>query len=96
MKSEVFKMAWELVKEFGMTLSESLTKAWKAAKLKAQLLKGNVNFKFKKKDGSIREAVGTLANLNYESKGGKKNYKAIAYYDLVSQGFRSFSVNNLI
>ena len=98
MKSQVFKSAWELVKSLGMSLSEALTKAWKAVKLKSKLLSGVVEFSFTKKDGSIRKAIGTLETslFDYESKGGKGNNKTIAYYDLEAKGFRCFKIENLV
>ena len=98
MKSQVFKSAWELVKSLGMSLSEALTKAWKAVKLKSKLLSGVVEFSFTKKDGSIRKAIGTLETslFDYEAKGGKGNNKTIAYYDLEAKGFRCFKIENLV
>ena len=73
-----------------------------AFELKAKMREGEVKFKYTKKNGEIREALGTLNSDVY----GKKNeptgngYKApenqIRYYDLNSNGWRSFLIDNLI
>ena len=99
MKRELFKSAWQLVKTLGISISEALKKSWKAYKLKLNLQKGKVRFKFKKKSGEIREAYGTLKSdlINYEFKGStKENFSTIAYWDLDSKGFRSFKLENLV
>ena len=98
MKSQVFKSAWSLVKSLGLTLSEALKKAWKAFKLKSEMLTKPVYFQFKKKDGSIRDAYGTLNSdaFDYEYKGGKGNNLTVAYYDLNAKGFRCFKIENLL
>lgn len=91
------KSAWELVKGLGLSLSEALVKAWKAVKLKFAMKKGTIAFKFLKKDGSIREALGTLKDLPVKaSKGTKENFKTIAYWDIEAEGFRCFKTENLI
>ena len=100
MKKQVMKSAWQLVKSLGLTLSESLVKAWKAIKLKMKLKTGVVYFEFLKKDGSIREACGTLKQdaFDYVAKGTtrKPNYGIVSYYDLDAKGFRSFKIENLV
>jgi len=98
MKSQVFKSAWELVKSLGLTLSEALKKAWKAFKLKSEMLTKPVYFQFKKKDGSIRNACGTLNAdaFDYKYKGGKGNNSTVSYYDLDAKGFRCFKIENLV
>ena len=69
---------------------------------KNALHKGVVNFKYKKKNGEIRDAKGTL---NIEIMGEKNTPKGtgydivdtnIRYYDLNSEGWRSFIAENLI
>lgn len=69
---------------------------------KNALRKGVVNFKYKKKNGEIRDAKGTL---NVEIMGEENTPKGtgydivdtnIRYYDLNSEGWRSFIVENLI
>ena len=70
--------------------------------LKEKLHTGVVEFSYKKKDGSIRTAKGTLnakhipeehvpKNTGYEAPVGVQRY-----YDLNSEGWRSFLVENLV
>ena len=70
--------------------------------LKQELNKREVKFSYLKKDGSVREARGTLHSEIY----GKDNEPTgsgriipenqIRYYDLDAQGWRSFLSENLI
>ena len=70
--------------------------------LKNELRKREVRFKYQKKDGSTRDAIGTLNSKIY----GKENEPTgngkvvpenqVRYYDLNSEGWRSFLSENLI
>lgn len=55
------------------------------------LQKGVVNFVYKKKDGSIRKAIGTLKDIEVKF----KRPDIIPYFDLEKKGFRSFKLDNL-
>lgn len=94
------QMAWQFVKRNGMTLAEALKKAWQVFKLKAQMTKGIVRFYFRKVDGTIREAYGTLrADLMPEIKGEdnrRKNDTVQTYFDTERQEFRCFKLANLV
>ncbi len=96
----IMQMAWQFVKRNGMTLAEGLKKAWQVFKLKAQMMKGIVRFYFRKVDGSIREAYGTLrADLMPEIKGEdnrKKNDTVQVYFDTERQEFRCFKIANIV
>ena len=71
--------------------------------LKNALHKGVVEFKYKKKNGEIRSAKGTL-NIDVMGKDnapkGTSSWplsdQSIRYYDLNSEGWRSFITDNLI
>lgn len=73
-----------------------------AKELKQELRKREVKFSYWKKDGSVREARGTLNSEIY----GKENEPSgncravpenqVRYYDLNAQGWRSFLAENLI
>lgn len=95
----IMQMAWQFVKRNGMTLAEGLKKAWQVFKLKAQMMKGIVRFYFRKVDGSIREAYGTLkADLMPEIKGEdnrRKNDTVQTYFDTEKQEFRCFKIANI-
>ena len=96
MKTKLFKIAHAIKAQFE-TFGQALAHAWKIIKLQAKMALGVVNFKFRKVDGSIREAVGTLT-VKYESKGTGKlvPMDSMMYFDTEANGFRSFKVCNLI
>lgn len=95
MKTKLFKMAWAIRSNYA-TFSEALTHAWKAIKLYIRMKKENVNFTFRKVDGSLRKAVGTL-NVSYERKTDKPSpFNVFIYWDVEANGFRSAKVENLI
>lgn len=100
-KSLVMKAAWSIVKKAEVqTISEALKLSWKAIKLKAAMAKGVMEFTFRKANGEIRKAIGTLQPefINYESKGTTRQpcYSTVAYWDLERHAFRSFSIASLI
>ncbi len=95
MKTLLFKIAHSIKANY-ITFSDALKQAWKIIKLRMKMKFRNVVFQYKKVDGSIRNAVGTL-NVSYESKGGKSvNYSVVNYFDTESNGWRSFKAENLI
>lgn len=96
MKTKLFKIAHAIKAQFE-TFGQALAQAWKIIKLQAKMMVGNAKFKFRKVDGSIREAVGTLT-VKYESKGTGKSVPmdSMMYFDTEANGFRSFKVYNLI
>lgn len=68
-------------------------------KLKTAMKQRIVKFYFKKVDGSIREAYGTLKENLIPSTNGdnrKKNDTVQVYFDTERQEYRSFKVANLI
>lgn len=59
----------------------------------------NVRFCFKKKDGTIREALGTMQKSvipEIKGTGRPLNFDLQLYYDLDCKSFRSFKKANLI
>jgi hypothetical protein len=70
--------------------------------LKEQLHKGPVKFSYRKKDGSVRTALGTLNGGFIPEEHVPKDAGYAApdnvqrYYDLNSQGWRSFLIENLL
>ena len=98
----IMQMAWQFVKRNGIELSEALKKAWQVFKLKAKMAKSIVKFYFRKVDGTIREAYGTLrADLIPQSEASssdsrKKNDTVQAYYDTEKMSFRCFKLANLV
>lgn len=101
MKKAVFTKAWELIKSnIFSSFADALKAAWKIVKLHTKLKAGVVNFSFIKKDGTIRNAIGTLCTslFTYESKGSDKVEQSnlLKYYDLEANAFRSFIIINLL
>lgn len=90
--------AWSILrKELVSTFSEALKLAWKKSKFIHTLMNGIVEFSFRKKDGSVRGAKGTLmAKYLPASKGGKSYGHLVTYFDLDKNAFRSFIANKLI
>lgn len=98
MKS-VMSLAWQFVKKNGYTMSEALKVAWANIKLKALLKDRVVEFYFKKVDGSIRQAFGTLKEgLIGETSGtGRKPSDSVqVYWDTEKEEYRCFKKCNLI
>lgn len=83
--------------------SDALRQAWKVMKVKSQMLLGKAEFTYRKVNGEIRKAVGTLRNINYSPKAtavGKprapKPADLICYFDVEANGFRSFTAASLL
>ncbi len=92
----------EATKEQKEIFIEMEKKEVNISKFKKALHDGKVKFSYTKKDGSVRDAVGTL---NIDVMGKENTPKGtgyeimdsnIRYYDLNSEGWRSFIVDNLI
>ena len=98
--SEVMRLAWQMVKRNGYSMSEALKTAWMNIKLKAAMKERIVKFYFQKVDGSIREAYGTLKDsLLPDSKGTdsrKKSDTVQTYFDTERGEFRCYKVANLV
>ena len=95
---EVMQMAWSFVRKNGYSMSEALKCAWANLKLKAALKVKIVEF-FKKTDGTLRQAFGTLKeNLIGEVKGtGRKlNDNLQVYFDTEKEEWRCFKKCNLV
>ena len=97
---EVMSLAWQMVKKNGFSMSEALKVAWANLKLKAQMKNKIVKFYFKKVDGSVREAYGTLNEKLMPAITGTdkraKNDTVQTYYDTERQEFRCFKKASLL
>jgi len=85
----------------GYGLSESLQTSAMIEALQFRLMNGTAHFLYRKKDGSIREAFGTLlpkvVTNNINGYGiSRKYYNCQAYFDIELQEWRSFKYENLI
>ena len=93
------RLAWQMVKRNGFTMSEALRTAWLNIKLRAKMVQGIVKFYFTKVDGSMREAYGTLnPSLMPETKGTerKPNPTTQTYYDTEKCEYRCYKAANLV
>ena len=96
---EVMTLAWQMVKKNGYTMSEALKTAWRNIKLTAVMRTKIVEFYYKKTDGTLRQAFGTLKeNLIGEVKGtGRKpNENLQVYWDTEKEEYRCFKKCNLV
>lgn len=98
----VMATAWAVRKSENVTMSQALRQAWKSFKLKMRMKTEVVKFAFRKVDGTLREAVGTLMDSvvsAYERKtNGERtpNYSLQTYWDMEKQQFRCYKVSGLL
>ena len=97
----IMKTAWTFVKKNNMDLSSALRLAWKNYHLKKKLKSSfSVEFDFKKNDGTVRHANGTMMPEIIDGKfvgtGRKIPEDNMLFYDNDAQGFRSLKMINLI
>lgn len=79
----------------GMLFSYALKLAWASFKLAHDMLGGNiVSFKYFKKDGSLREAEGTLPGDNANAPDWRFE-NVFCYFDAEANNYRSFKIENL-
>ena len=98
--SNIMTEAHRFIKIAGLSLSEALKRAWANFKLKVAMTSKIVKFYFKKVDGTIREAYGTLAVKLISSVAGndnrRKNDTVTVYFDTEKQEWRCFKKLNLV
>lgn len=95
-KAVLFYRAHMIAKKTKVNFSLALKKAWAVLKLANEMKDRIVEFAFKKVDGSIRLAKGTL-KVTYEAKGNKPfNTGVQTYFDVEVNDYRCFKVENLI
>lgn len=93
----VMKTAWQIFRRSDINWKSSMKKAWSLVKATLAMAEGIVEFWYRKVDGTLRHAVGTLHNVPYSSKGKKGTkspYSTVCYWDVEQTGFRSFRVEN--
>lgn len=99
-KSQLFKDAWTFLKKgIYKTFSEALKASWQRFKIMYQMFDGQVSFSFRKGNGEIRQATGTLKAqfLPQSSHPGKYNYPdVIKYFDLDKNEWRAFRIERLL
>ena len=98
--SNVMNLAWQFVKRNGMSMSEALTIAWRNIKLRASMSSRIARFYFRKIDGTIREAYGTLAErlipaLSPQTSPRRQNDTVQTYFDTEKGEWRCYKKANL-
>lgn len=96
---QIMTAAWRFFRITGQTFAECLRQAWANFKLVAAMRTRIVKFYFRKVDGSIREAYGTLRNDLIPAPTGddrKRNDTVQTYYDTERQEYRCFKRLNLV
>lgn len=96
-RTKVFRWAYEIAHTTGKCFAVCLSKAWAIYRLQKLMNKGVVSFTYRKTDGTLRKAQGTLKDVEVFIKGtGKESFKALSYFDVEAAAFRSFRIENLI
>lgn len=97
-RKRVMKYAWQIWKNTRKSWSRCLMQAWANYRLLRAMKVKVVEFYFKKTDGTIRRAFGTLKGIAYKSSGRKSEttYKTITFYDTEKDSFRCYRVENLL
>ena len=85
----------------GFNLQQSLNTSSMIELLQLKLSNGTAHFLYKKKDGNIREAWGTLLDKVVERNINgwgepRRSFNCQAYFDIESQSWKSFKYENLI
>lgn len=95
---EVMSLAWQFVKLNGFGLSEALKTSWRNVKTRAAMHAGIARFTFRKVDGTIREAFGTLrADLVPSHTSGRTPNKTVqVYFDTEKAAWRCYKKANLL
>lgn len=91
--------AWRFFRITGESFNECLRRTWTNFKLVAAMRTRIVKFYFRKVDGFVREAYGTLrADLIPTTTGNdrKRNDTVQAYFDTERQEYRCFKKLNLV
>ena len=104
MQGWAFNLAYRLMDDHMLTRSEALKLAYLNRTLLEMLGQGEVRFLYRKGDGTLRVAKGTLRAdlipLKPNQKAMPKKYDdiqtAFVYYDTVTGGFRSFRACSLL
>ncbi|MCD8302590.1 MAG: SH3 beta-barrel fold-containing protein [Prevotellaceae bacterium] len=98
--SEIMNLAWQFVKRNGFSMSDALKCAWANVKTRARMKLQIVHFYFRKVDGTMREAYGTLNERLMPAITGTdkraKNCTVQVYFDTEKQEFRCFKKANLV
>lgn len=96
--ANLMRQAWMLVKKYGFTMSEAMRQSWLIIKLRKAMRSGIVEFFFKKTDGTMRQAFGTLMDSRTPQTAGARKTAdtCVAYWDCEKEAWRCFKKCNLV
>ena len=102
--SDEQKIILPMSKQTVSSWSDCMKMAWYFMRLKRALSDGVVQFSFRKSDGSVREARGTLNGTLIPREDAPKDeqgnrtpvWSAIAFYDIDKKAWRSFRISSFI
>ena len=97
--SSIMSEAHRISRITGMSMSESLKRAWLNEKLNISMRTRICHFYYKKVSGEIREAYGTRMPRYTEGTvqgTGRTHKDCFTYYDTIADGWRSFKTYNII
>lgn len=97
-RSQVMSLAWKFIKFQMMNKSEAMRLAWMNVNLKRNLFNRTCVFNFKKADGTVRHAVGTMTSDVLAKIQGKREASpaVTVFYDKEKESFRSFRKERLL
>ena len=84
-----------------ITFRSALKQAWELFRLRKRMSNEIVEFVYKKSDGTIRIANGTLNQYIAETSGTRetksyKQFNTMPYFDVEAKGWRAFKVSQLL
>ena len=96
----IMQTAWMFVKEEGYSMGEAMHVAYLNYNLRSMMYKGHVRFVFRKLNGEVREACGTLLSGVFDNAimgtGHHTPKRNQLYWDDENNGFRSFRKSRLV
>jgi len=100
-KSQIFSLAWELIKNNNIGMSEALKRAWSFLRSRISARMETVKVTFLKKDGSVREAeITTSFDFIPVEHQPKNSYPYqlghLRAFDVQKQGWIQFGASNII
>lgn len=96
--ANIMNLAWQMIRNAGLSKSEALRRAWLNVKLRGAMNLKVVAFTYEKVNGEIRKAFGTLdARVMPHPAGHSRGNESLqVYFDTEKGQYRCFKKANLI